>query len=181
MEKNLNLYFDELEKMGFTYETISKEVLSNAPCGLNVINGNAYAGAMINHAILCHKIALYLLQGIKRYFDISEESIKKVCFLQHISKAIMMVPNENQWEVEKKGAIYKFAPLKGCLQAGERSILIANNNGIRFNEEEYEAMQILDKDGDDLKKLRYSMSPLTMIIEQANTIAYAIFKKNAQK
>lgn len=181
--RNVQTYISGLEELGFNFEEISREEITNAPAGLNISSGTAYYGALANHCVTTLWFANQILTTVQKAFGdvVSPASLKKVIFLQQISKAKMMIPNDNQWEIEKRGMAFKFASQPGVLQAGERSILIATNSGIKFTPEEFEAMQILDKDGDELKKLRFAMSPLTMIVEQANTLAYALEKSKVNQ
>lgn len=65
--------------------------------------------------------------------------------------------------------VYKFNnDLKGALRVGERSLLIAMNEGVKFTEDEFEAMRIMDKDGADDNYSKYFSSPLSMVIRHAN-------------
>jgi hypothetical protein len=72
---------------------------------------------------------------------------------------------------------YKFTKLDGCLKAGERSILLCNNLGIQFTPIEFEAMKAMDKDGNEFDSGKYFMNIMTIIIRQANDLAYLIAKE----
>ena len=54
---------------------------------------------------------------------------------------------------------------------GARSILMSQNLGINFSNEEFEAMMILDRDDNDLQAKFYS-NPLSIIIKQANELTF---------
>lgn len=91
----------------------------------------------------------------------------------------MFLPNDNEWEVTKRGMNYKFNDaLDGALRSGERSILIATNAGIKFSEIEFEAMRINDKSVDD-DYSRYYSSPLSVCVRQASEIINLIYKKKS--
>ena len=111
-------------------------------------------------------------------FKVDEESIIKVCLLQHLSKISMFVPNDNQWEVEKRGFNYKFNEnLEGCLKFGERSAYNALSAGIKLTPVEVEAMKSLDKDSEETRNSKWVSNILTTIVRQANELAYAIEKE----
>ena len=105
------------------------------------------------------------------------KSIVKVGLLHHISKVMLYQENDNTWEVNNRGMIYKFnQDLEGALRTGERSTMIASNSGVKFSEIEYEAMRIMDKTNDDNYSKYYS-STLSTVIKQANEIVTLITKK----
>lgn len=174
-------YLSTIKSFGFNFSTVSEDSIANAPAGLSKDTGVAYDGAMISHAILTFAIAKKIAQMIASTFTISEESLRKVIYFQGISKATMFVPNDNSWEIEKRGFLYKFNPEnKAVLKGGERSIFLATSNGVTFTEEEFEAMRILDKEGDELKLQKFNISPLSLVVSQANELAYAMEKARSK-
>lgn len=162
---------------GLCDEKLKRE-LSTASCGLSEDTGCAYGGALIHHANLINAIALRIAKMVSASLPVDEKSLAKVCCLQHLSKIEMFVPNDNQWEVEKRGMVYKFADLDGRLKFGERSILRATNRGVNFTPMEWEAMRSQDNIGDD-KVARLFDSPLAMIVRMSNELAYQIEKAKA--
>ena len=98
-----------------------------------------------------------------------QESIIKVCLLSHIAKSIMFVKNDNQWEIEKRGMLYKFAKTDVALKLFARSVQIAQECGIKLTLEEFEAMLIMDREDNDVQSKLYSTS-LSMVIKQANDL-----------
>lgn len=161
----------------FNLETL-KAQLKNASCALSEDTGCAYAGALIHHANLINAIALRLAKMVSTSLPMSEESLAKVCCLQHLSKIEMYEPNDNQWEIEKRGLAYKFRNNEGRLKFGERSIMRAVNLQITFTPSEWEAMRALDNT-DENQNGKYFDCPLTMIVRMANEIAYQIEKTKA--
>lgn len=134
-------------------------------------SGVAYEGAFTRSVIRLIKIAYNINDTLPDDLRVDERSINKVCLLSHIAKALLYVPNDNKWEVTNRGMNYAFNnELKGALRVGERSLLIAMNEGVRFTEEEFEAMRIMDKDGADDNYSKYFSSPLSMVVRQANEI-----------
>ena len=99
----------------------------------------------------------------------------------HLSKTEMFIKNDNEWEVSKRGMNYKFASLEGCLKAGERSALMYLNLGGKLTPIEYEAMKAMDKDPEEFQNGKYFMNIMTVIIRQANDLAYLIAKEKYGK
>lgn len=168
----LNTFYDTADLYG---------KLRTASCALNEDTGCAYPGSLLVHINLTTALALRIYKMISGTFNnISEESIVKVCCLMHLSKIEMYEPNDNQWEVDKRGLLYKFSDkLTGKLKFGERSILNAMNIGIKLEPEEFEAIKCLDNEKDSITK--YGDSILTTIVRQANELAYAIEKEKSLK
>ena len=77
--------------------------------------GLAYPGALISHVNMMTSIAERLAKMVCGTFpEIASQSLIKVCLIQHLSKIEMYEPNDNQWEIEKRGMTYKFAETEGC-------------------------------------------------------------------
>lgn len=153
-----------------------------APGALSIDTGSAYPGALISHINLFTSIAERLVKMVAGTFpDISRESLLKVCVIQHLSKIVMYEPNDVQWEIEKRGMLYKFAETEGCLKFGERSALMALNLGIKITPVEFEAICSLDKEGEEAKNRKYVINILSTIIRQANELAYAIERERFNK
>lgn len=169
----LNEHFDE---------EFLKEQLKNAAGALSIDTGLAYPGALLVHINLFTNIAERLAKMICGTFPgITQQDIAKVCCLQHLSKIEMYEPNDNQWEIEKRGLVYRFAETEGCLKFGERSALNALNAGVKLTPTEFEAICSLDKDGEDAKNRKYVVSILATIVRQANELAYAIERERFNK
>ena len=127
-----------------------KNSLKEAAGALSIETGIAYPGALLVHINLFTNIAERLAKMVCGTFpNITKEQLVKVCCLQHLSKIEMYEPNDNQWEIEKRGFVYKFAETEGCLKFGERSALTALNAGVKLTPTEFEAICCLDKDGED--------------------------------
>ncbi len=159
-----------------------KADLKEAAGALSLETGLAYPGALIVHINLFTNIAERLAKMVCGTFPgITREQLAKVCCLQHLSKIEMYEKNDNQWEVEKRGFIYKFAETEGCLKFGERSALNAMNAGVKLTPTEFEAICCLDKDGEDAKNCKYVVDILSTIVRQANELAYAIERERFNK
>ena len=170
---NLAEHFDE--------ETL-KHDLKEAAGALSIETGLAYPGALIVHINLFTNIAERLAKMVCGTFpNVTREQLVKVCCLQHLSKIEMYEVNDNQWEIDKRGFLYKFAETEGCLKFGERSALNAMNSGVKLTPTEFEAICCLDKDGEDAKNRKYIVDILSMIVRQANELAYAIERERLTK
>jgi hypothetical protein len=122
------------------------------------------------------KYAEWIANKFSNTFTIDKNSLTKVCLLHQIAKAQMFVENEDAWGL-KRGYKYKFAETEGILKVGERSICLATNAGVGFTPTEFEAMRILDKDGEDLKTQKQMISFLSLVVLHANELAYAVEKE----
>ena len=159
-----------------------KGQLKNAAGALSVDTGLAYPGALIVHINLFTNIAERLARMVCGTIpNVTREQLVKVCCLQHLSKIEMYEANDNQWEIEKRGFIYKFAETEGCLKFGERSALYAMDAGIKLTPIEFEAICSLDKDGEEAKNRKYMVDILSTIVRQANELAYAIERERFNK
>ena len=154
--------------------------MKTAAGAISMDTGLAYPGALIVHINLFTALAQRLAKMVCGTFpDIN--NVVKVCCLQHLSKIEMYEPNDNQWEIDKRGFVYKFAETEGCLKFGERSALNAMNAGVKLTPIEFEAICSLDKDGEEAKNRKYVVNILSTIIRQANELAYAIEREKFNK
>ena len=158
------------------------EQLKTAPGALSLETGLAYPGALLVHINLITSIAERLAKMVCGTFpNVTREQLIKICVLQHLSKIEMYEPNDNQWEIDKRGMMYKFSETEGCLKFGERSALNALNRGIQLTPTEFEAICSLDKDGEEAKNRKYIVSIVSTIVRQANELAYAIERERFNK
>lgn len=139
--------------------------------------GLAYEGSLCKTILNLTSYAIKINELLPEEKQADKNSLVKVCLLIGLSKVLMFLPNDNEWEVTKRGMNYKFNDaLDGALRSGERSILIATNAGIKFSEIEFEAMRINDKSVDD-DYSRYYSSPLSVCVRQASEIINLIYKR----
>lgn len=183
--EQINLEYTEfvtsLQNIGINVlDFIDEKKLYLAPAGLSSDTGNAFSGGLVMHCNLVYKLAQRLTKMVSNTFVINETSLAKVCLLHQIAKTEMFEPNEDQYGV-KRGYLYKFADTQGLLKVGERSLCMCTNAGIGFTPIEFEAMRVLDKDGDELKTQKYKLNIMSLILLQANELAYAIEKEKFSK
>lgn len=162
----------------YDMDKLKNELLAS-PCALTEDMGTAYKGALLMHINMTCALAQRTIKMISGTFQIDEDSILKVCCLMHLSKRFMYIENDNEWEIKNRGLLFKFAKdMEGCLKGGERSALEALNNGVNLTPTEFEAIKALD-DEDNTKNPFKSI--YTIIVKQANELAYAIEKERYKK
>ena len=154
-----------------------EDAVMDAPFANTLDTGFAYEGSLVEALLNITTYAIKINQLLPKEKQVDIKSIVKVGLLHHISKVMLYQENDNTWEVNNRGMIYKYNDcLDGALRVGERSILIAANSGVKFTELEYEAMRIMDKNNDDNYSKYYS-STLSTVIRQANELVTLITKK----
>lgn len=156
------------------------EVVMNATYSNLVESGSAYDGSFVRCIIRMTKIANQINEILPEELRADKNSIYKVCLLSQIAKIVMLSRNENNWEVVNRGMVYKYNKLNGALRTGERSIMLATNAGITFNDFEFEAMGILDSNTEDDSYKKYFSSSLSTVVRQAAEII-TLMNKNSAK
>lgn len=154
-----------------------EDAVMDAPFANTLDTGFAYEGSLVETLLNITTYAVKINQLLPKDKQADIKSIVKVGLLHHLAKVVLYKENDNTWEVNNRGMIYKYNnELEGALRVGERSTLIASNAGVKFSEIEYEAMRIMDKTNDDNYSKYYSSS-LSTVIKQANEILTLITKK----
>lgn len=170
-------FVTELQNIGINpLDIVDEKKLYLAPAGLSSDTGNAFSGGLVMHCNTVLKLAKRLAKMVSLTFPIDEQTLTKVCLLHQIAKTEMFVPNDDEWG-KKRGYLYKFADTEGVLKVGERSICMCTNAGIKFTPIEFEAMRILDKESEELKTQKFKINIISLILLQANELAYAIEKE----
>ena len=172
--------YGKFEELGLTkfydMDKLKDEVIAS-PCTTNEDSGTAYKGALLIHLLMVMGLSQRIAKMISGTFQIDENSLMKVCALMHLSKRNMFEESENDWDI-KRGYPFKFKEIGGVMSTGERSILEAMNNGVKFTAEEFEAMRALDNDDASKKPFQGIM---TTVIRQANELAFSIAKERYKK
>lgn len=176
-------FYGVFEKLGlsknYDMEKLKSELLSS-PCAVSEEMGTAYKGALIIHINMVMALAQRIAKMISGTFEIDENTLLKAISIMHLSKRLVYVENDNDWEIKNRGLMFKFAKgVEGCLKGGERSALEALNNGVKLTPIEFEAITCLDDDVEASKKPFLSI--YTTVIRQANELAYAIEKERYNK
>ncbi len=173
--KNYSIFIKKLNEIGVNTELIEsnlQEKLINASFTYSNEFGVAYDGSLLQNVLrVFTPYALKINENLPEQFRVDRNSLLKVCLLSHIAKAITFEKNPNQWEVNNRGLVYKFATLPGSLKLGMRSLILSQDLGIKFNEIEAEAMIVMDRDENE-SQVKYYSSTLSTIIKQANELTF---------
>ena len=173
-EEELDIYFKEEE---------FKEELKKASGALSEETGIAYPGGLITHINITLALADKMYDMIStapfNVLNVDKHSLIKVLLLMHLSKIEMYVPNDNAWEIEKRGMNFKFAELEGKLKFGERSIFICMDTRIPLTPIEFEAIRSIDRKSEGTGSDMYE-STLSLVVRQINELAYA-FERERNK
>lgn len=173
--KNYELYLKKLNQIGIETTNLADtigEKIADAPFSHLSTSGLAYDGALIN--TLLYKLTPYAIkinEMLPKELQVDKNSLVKICLLHQIAKAIRLEKNDNEWEIEKRGIIYKYSEKQPSIRTGLHSLIIATNCGIQFTAEEAEAMTINDRDLSD-DQARWHSSIMASIIRQANEMVY---------
>lgn len=178
LAKELSMFYGNVERGNLQGLLVRTQELDNSlsagVCALNNDTGCAYPGSLLVHINYVCALATRIANMISATFQIDLSSMTKCCIIQHIAKLLIYVPNDNEWEVEKKGQINKFNTLNGRLKCGIRGALTTLNHGVQLTPIELEAITCLDREDDNGRAFDNIM---TTIIRQANELAYAIEKE----
>lgn len=173
-EKNISLFKKKLDEIGINLSMDSslEEKIKNATFSITNESGLDYDGSLLNVVLrILTPFALKINETLPEGVRVSKESLIKVCLLLHISKCEMFEPNDNEWEKEKRGILYKYAKSNVALKMGMKSLILSQQMGVQFTPEEIEAITILDRRSDDEQTMFYS-NPISIVVKQANELTY---------
>lgn len=173
-ERHLELFFKKLEGLNISTSSLKEKYgnqLKNATYAFSNKGTMACGdGELLNTVLrVLTPTALDLSNILPTEKQPERDSIIKVCLLSQISKALMVEPNDNNWEIQNRGILYKFIEYPYALKMGMRSIAMCMECGIQLTENELEAISNLDRDDD--KQTRFFSSPLSIILRQAMELA----------
>ena len=177
-KKRLVTYVGETETNNIIEALGGEEAVMNATYANMESSGMAYDGSFTEKIIELTVYAIKINSLLPEEKQVNKDSIAKVALLSQIGKALLFAPQTNDWRKKNMGENYAYADLNGAIRVGERSILIAMNAGVKFDEFEFEAMRIMDKQNDNSDNYsKYYSSALSTIIKQANELLDVIYKK----
>ena len=174
-EKNLALFFKKLSQLGIETSQL-EEKYGNAIKVATFTNsnefGNAYEGSFLEIILkVLTPFAVRINEILPKENMVDKDTLVKICLLHQISKAVRLVPNDNAWEVEKRGLVYKYNTEIPSIRTGLHSLIICQRCGIEFTEEEAEVMTIIDRDLSD-DQARWFASVMSTIVRQASELTY---------
>jgi hypothetical protein len=130
-----------------------------------------YPGGLLDHLIKVCKYCLLLNDLLPEKIRTKKEKLIKISFLSQIGKVFLFKENPSEWHRLNQGKLYVYNDVSGVsLRIGERSVYYAINNGIRLEEDEYQAILNIDKDGDD-KMAKWYSSIISQILKQGFELA----------
>lgn len=194
--RNRVAYFKTLQKAGVDTTILDKKYgdkLENATMDAKSNYGVAYDGSLIECALGTLAYIGLSVAGIgKKHINgdggesfetlfpgVDRASVVKVCLLQHIAKCIEYVDQDEDWKKTKLGQNYKYADTNS-MKIGLRSLWMATDCGIKFTEDEAEAMCINDADISE-SSVKHHMSGLASIVRCANELMWTSFKQKMKK
>lgn len=181
--KNFNLFIKKLNDCNVDTSnlvfSLSNEI-TNASYSISNEFGSAYDGSLLNVILrILTPYAIKLNDLLPEDIKLPQNKVVKVCLLHQLSKCQMFAPNDNQWEVEKLGRVYKYTPFDYALKMGMRSLVLAQEHGITFSIDEIEALTVFDRDPCD-EQVKFHSCVLSTIIRQAMELTIIQLKKNKQ-
>ena len=175
IEKNFSLYIEKLNKLGVNTDILSEkygENIKNAPFTNTNEHGNAYDGSLLEVVLrVLTPYAVKINELLPETQRADKDSLVKVCLLHHIAKAINLIPNDNQWEVEKRGFVYKYNQEIPSIKTGLMSLSMCQECGIQLTMEEVEALTINDRISTD-EQAKWFSGVMATIVKQANELTY---------
>ena len=173
-EKNLLLFKKKLEEIGIqlNMDSLIENKIKNATFTITNENGLAYEGSLLNVILrILTPFAIKINDALHESIRVEKNSLIKVCLLSHISKCEMFEPNDNEWEKEKRGMLFKYAKSNVALKMGMKSLILAQELGVKFTPEEIEAITIMDRRLDDEQSMFFS-NPISVVLKQAHELTY---------
>lgn len=174
-EKNLMLFFKKLSQLGIETacleETYGAAIMNGSFTNSNEF-GNAYEGSLLEIVLkTLTPYAVKLNELLPEDKRVDKDTLVKICLLHQLAKAIRLIPNDNAWEIEKRGLVYKYNSDLPSIRTGFHSLIICQNCGIPFTTEEAEAMTVNDRDLTD-DQARWHSSIMATIVRQASELTY---------
>ena len=106
-EKNLKLFFKKLSQLGIDTarleETYGTAIMNGSFTNSNEF-GNAYEGSLLEIVLkTLTPYAVKLNELLPEGKRVDKDTLVKICLLHQLAKAIRLIPNDNAWEIEKRG------------------------------------------------------------------------------
>lgn len=109
---------------------------------------------------------------------VNSDMLMRVLLLANIAKAEMFVPNPNEWK-RNNGSPYDFnQDIRTNLKLGQRCLYLCNKYGIQLTEDEFEAISMIDDEGETGIRFR---SPLASIVMVSLSLTLVEIRQRYQK
>lgn len=174
------------------YKTI-EETLTLSPASSNIHHHNCFPGGYLDHVIRVVEAALVMNKVWDKFGQNKTYTVEELVFsaINHdlgklgTNSKPFYSPNDNQWEMEKRGIMYKFN-YDHHMRVADRSLYALQEAGISMSEVEYIAIKIHDGLYEEANKpYLLTFSPdahlktmLPHILHQADLMASQIEKQN---
>ena len=128
-----------------------EETLTMSPASSNVNHHNCFPGGYLDHVIRVVEGALIMSKVWDKVGQRETYTQEELVFsaINHdlgklgTNDKPFYVPNDNQWEIEKRGIVYKFS-YDNHMRISDRSLYALQQAGIAMSEKEYIAIKIHD-------------------------------------
>ena len=174
-EQNYQLFLKKLSQLNIDTKLLDEKygnIIKNATFTNNNDFGNAYEGSLIEILLkILTPYAVRLNELLPQEKQVDKNTLVKICLLHQISKSLRIIPNDNQWEIEKRNLVFKYDASQPAIRTGLHSLVMAQECSINFTAEEAEAMTINDRDLSD-DQARWHSSTMASIVRMANELTY---------
>lgn len=178
IETNYHLFLKKLNELGIDVTALNEKYGEKIKHG-TFSNSSEYglAGDGTFLEIVLKTLTPFAINLNNMFEDVSvdKQTLIKVCLLHQISKCIRLVKNDNQWEIEKRGFMYKYDADQPSLRTGLHSVAMCVECGIDLTAEEIEAMTVNDRDLTD-EQARWHSGLMASILRMASELTYLKFK-----
>ena len=138
------------KKLKAFYKTI-EETLTLSPASSNINHHNAFPGGYLSHVIRVVEAALVLNKVWDKFGQKKTYTTEELVFsaINHdlgklgTNEKPFYTPNTDQWEVDKRGILYKYN-YDHHMRIADRSLYALQQAGIPMSEAEYIAIKIHD-------------------------------------
>lgn len=174
--KNMALFIKKLEQVGVDTKLLQEKYgqqIENATFTPNGEFGNAYEGSFLE--IILKTLTPFAVRMNDLFTEdkrVDKSTLVKVCLLHQIAKSVMLIPNDNEWEMSKLKKIFKYTDDKPAIKTGLMSLAMCQECGIPFTMEEVESMTINDADPSDTMT-RFHASRMSNIVKAASSFTYS--------
>lgn len=163
LNANYLLFINYLQKYRCYSDTMMSDIgekIKRASYSFEEQYGGCYDGSLIDVTlnVLC-KIGYTLNENVfghngngqvcDNIMYVNPNSLMRVLLLLNIGKAIMFIPQNDEW-FRKKGKLYKFDDNSQTnMKLGQRTLFMCQKYGLTLNEDEYCAIASVDKEGEN--------------------------------
>lgn len=174
------------------YKSI-EETLTLSPASSNVNHHNCFPGGYLDHVLRVVEAALIMNKVWDRFGQKKTYTVEELVFsaINHdlgklgTNDEPFYVPNDNQWEIDKRGIMYKFN-YDYHMRVADRSLYFLQKAEIPVSQEEYLAIKLHDGLYEEANKpYLLTFSPdahlktmLPHVLHQADMMASQIEKQN---